>query len=737
MLTLSDNYIHHYYFHVGVRVQEMNTAQLQKMYDALNATYKDSGFQPWGEANAALRDEIHKVLVVRIAQDTLEEKKLQAIKDRERRNRENERMKRLEKKRVLRMIKENAISSAAKYVKEKENDRKIAERVNMVHVVAAAEIVAMKMLAVTSFVLILGVVLVALLVSNPLFSGCGIGVLFLVAFYMCYRAYKVTDIEPLVVTQEDLDSQIEEKEEELIGEFQCVATVHSLFLSCVVCLLIYHTATAMDVLRQQEIKFNKGQKLERQERKRAVRELKEKRRRDAELAAEKALEVAAMAASLEQDDVYVPTTDEQRRKELIAAEEEESRSISSSSSGSEEEEDDDEFVDEDEDVGEGAEDEFEADASGSNSRTNSRPTSASRPPAEGFVGMGRRLSSKLFSTSSSDLERGQLQRRPSMLQSFMGSVKGTPVASRTNSTVGPMELGGADLAQEASLPLPQSKPPLFAKMVSRLSSRNIDVGVAGVDRGADEPPEPPAPAEAKSSRFSLFGRKEEKKAVVEEVIDYSPVTLADVLRVLPASVQCVDMKENIARDALIMVSVQDVPFVYNYQAELYKKANTRVVNHGFSRPSSVAGGPAGVGEAVVPLSFVDGIASGSPPTTAGASPKEVMLPRPTVPKIWPITDRPYKSHSLQRLMDEVDHAHLTAQYAMAEQRDDDDDDDIPSATQKTGAVMFDGQPLPEINPQQTAYLKDKIQIAPNYSRRQLDAKGAENGGESAVVSELS
>ena len=301
MLTLSDNYIRHYYFHVGVRVQEMNTAQLQKMYDALNATYKDSGFQPWGEANAALRDEIHKVLVVRIAQDTLEEKKLQAIKDREIRNRENERMKRLEKKRVLRMIKENAISSAAKYVKEKENDRKIAERVNMVHVVAAAEIVAMKMLAVTSFVLILGVVLVALLVSNPLFSGCGIGVLFLVAFYMCYRAYKVTDIEPLVVTQEDLDSQIEEKEEELIGEFQCVATVHSLFLSCVVCLLIYHTATAMDVLRQQEIKFNKGQKLERQERKRAVRELKEKRRRDAELAAEKALEVAAMAASLEQD----------------------------------------------------------------------------------------------------------------------------------------------------------------------------------------------------------------------------------------------------------------------------------------------------------------------------------------------------------------------------------------------------------------------------------------------------
>jgi hypothetical protein len=199
----------------------MNTAQLQKMFDALSATAKDSGFRPWGAANEALRDEIEKVLVVRIAEDRIEEKKIQAIKDREMRARENERMKRQEKVRVMRMIKENAISSASKYVKECENERKIAERVNMVHVVAKAETLALKVLAGTLFFLILGVVLVALLVTDPLFSGCGIGFVFLVAFGMCYKAYKITDIEPLVVTQEELDRQVEEKEEELIGGCSC------------------------------------------------------------------------------------------------------------------------------------------------------------------------------------------------------------------------------------------------------------------------------------------------------------------------------------------------------------------------------------------------------------------------------------------------------------------------------------------------------------------------------------
>lgn len=196
----------------------MNTAQLQAMFDALNATAKDSGFKPWGDANKTLSAEIEKVLIVRIAEDKQEEKRLQTIKDRENRARENERMKRLEKKRVLRMIKENAMSSASKFVKEAENERKIAERVNMVHVVAEAETRAMKIVGATLAFLVVGIIGVALIVSNPLVSGSAIGGLFVLSFGMCFYAYKVTDIEPLVVTQEELDEQIEEKEDELIGE---------------------------------------------------------------------------------------------------------------------------------------------------------------------------------------------------------------------------------------------------------------------------------------------------------------------------------------------------------------------------------------------------------------------------------------------------------------------------------------------------------------------------------------
>jgi hypothetical protein len=511
----------------------------------------------------------------------------------------------------------------------------------------------------------------------------------------------------------------------------------------------------MEVLRQKEIQFRKKVKIEREERKRALRELKEKRRRDAEAAVEKAAEVAAMAAQLAQDDVYVPTSDERRRAEMIAAEEAENQSTSSSSSGSgsesgvelEDSDGEDSGVGED---AEGAGDEFDVQGShksGGNSRANSRPSSAG-DSTPGFAGMGRRLSSKLFSAvSRQDSGTGQLQRRPSMFQSFVGSFKGTPLMSRANSMIAPAETdadaasGQMDLAEEATQPLPASKPPLFAKMVSRLSGLNLDVGVATRGRGDDDDDddegteEAAAPVKkARSSRFSLFGgKKEEKVEVAEVAVDYRAVTLEDVLRVLPMSVQCVDMKEAIAKDALIVVSVQDVPYVYNYQALQFKKAAAAAVEkqglHGFNRPGSVSSATGDVTVGTV------GIASGAPsPAVGQTSPvspiPEIKLPAPNVPKLWPITDRAFKSHSLEKLMDEVDKAHLTAQYAADEQ----DLDDQPRAAEKAKPVMWDGKPLPELTAQQTEYLKDKIQLSPNYSRHLLDTRAAEMGGEKEVVS---
>ena len=45
-------------------------------------------------------------------------------------------------------------------------------------------------------------------VTNSLISGCGIGFVILVGIVVCVWAYKVTDVQPVVVTQEQLDQQV-------------------------------------------------------------------------------------------------------------------------------------------------------------------------------------------------------------------------------------------------------------------------------------------------------------------------------------------------------------------------------------------------------------------------------------------------------------------------------------------------------------------------------------------------
>lgn len=222
---------------IDARVQAMNTAQLQKMHDHLISTASSSGFRVWGEANKEVLEHFDKVLEVRLEEERKERKRIEALENKRARKEELERLKIVEAEKVMRMIRQTAMDKAAKTVRDNELKRQVAERLGMIQRVADAERKQWEMAAYLFVGVFVCITVVALTATTPLILGCCLGGIFAIAIYLSYRVYKITDIKPLVVTEEDLAKEIEIMQQSMVND-------------------------AMGILKQKEIEFKQRLKVE-------------------------------------------------------------------------------------------------------------------------------------------------------------------------------------------------------------------------------------------------------------------------------------------------------------------------------------------------------------------------------------------------------------------------------------------------------------------------------------------
>lgn len=214
-LLSEDKYSSDFSDRISERINELNAAQLQGIYNHLVATAKTSKSETWGWANRELVRKIEGVLKERVAEaekidKILEENRLKAVQ----KHRKIKEAK-IEQKRVMRMIAENARKTAEAAVREEEQKRVAEEKGETMIKVYKAEERRDEWWKRTAVFFIIGVVVVSATVKDLFILLPCLVVVFLITAILVYRAQQFTVIVPRVVDESELEMEIERRGEVL------------------------------------------------------------------------------------------------------------------------------------------------------------------------------------------------------------------------------------------------------------------------------------------------------------------------------------------------------------------------------------------------------------------------------------------------------------------------------------------------------------------------------------------
>eukprot|EP01033_Poteriospumella_lacustris_P007571 gene7571-gene8304 len=205
---------------IDERISVLNAAQLQGLYSHLSKTAGESKTELWRSANQDIVDRIKDTLEARMRQVAAEQKILEEYRLQEKQKKmavvEAER----EKDRVQQMIYQKAHDQAEKEVRDQEMAREAKEKLDIMQRVFQAEEKRNKCLMWTAGLFVLGLAVVVVGVyfladANIMFIGAGVGLVVIICVGLIIYAMRLTNIKPQQVLPEDIEAQINKREEEL------------------------------------------------------------------------------------------------------------------------------------------------------------------------------------------------------------------------------------------------------------------------------------------------------------------------------------------------------------------------------------------------------------------------------------------------------------------------------------------------------------------------------------------
>jgi hypothetical protein len=273
-LLTEDKYSGDFIDRVEERIQGLNAAQLQGIYNHLKVTSKEAKAPLWKAANTELMSKIEGILKIRTDEVHKEKKLLEEYYIKQRQKKQTKVIAAKEKIRVMEMVVGNARRHAEEDVKELELKRQTAERVAILQEIAKAEDRRdfwWKVLA-AFYVFALGGVCYAMRAQLFILIPA-VFFLTLVCLFLAYRAHLWTDIKPIVFTEDQIENQIEQKAE------------------------VFRKQALSDI-RERERKFQERTKRENKERRKLRKEKKAKDEQEIELLENERLERIAQAKML-------------------------------------------------------------------------------------------------------------------------------------------------------------------------------------------------------------------------------------------------------------------------------------------------------------------------------------------------------------------------------------------------------------------------------------------------------
>lgn len=260
-LLSEDKYSSDFSDRINDRIKELNAAQLQGIYNHLQATAKNSKSAIWLSANKELMSKIEGVLKERVAEaqkvdKILEESRLKAVQ-RKRKIKEAK----IEQKRVMAMIAENARKTAEAAVREEEVKRQADEKVEITAKVFKGEERRDMWWKRTAVFFVIGIVVPCVVIPDLFILIACLVFVTLVTLVLVYRAHQFTIVLPAPVDEDELEMEIERRSDVLKKK-------------------------AVSVLREKERKFEEQQRRDEEERKQRKAQKKAQLRFEAQLMAQ-------------------------------------------------------------------------------------------------------------------------------------------------------------------------------------------------------------------------------------------------------------------------------------------------------------------------------------------------------------------------------------------------------------------------------------------------------------------
>lgn len=217
-LLSEDKYGTEYMERIDERVQTLNAAQLQGLYNHLTKTANESRSKLWKDANNHLILKIKDVLAERVKAANEEKKIVQEARLKRSQKRRKQKESYMEQERVRQMIEKKAHDDAEKEVMEAEYQRQTAEKVAIMRQIVVAEDRRDFLWKVIVFVYfcLFGAIIAIFAVLFPVPIYITIAALFLitiVCLILAYRTYLLSIIKPIVIAPEYIEGQIEAKAE--------------------------------------------------------------------------------------------------------------------------------------------------------------------------------------------------------------------------------------------------------------------------------------------------------------------------------------------------------------------------------------------------------------------------------------------------------------------------------------------------------------------------------------------
>lgn len=688
---------------IDVRVQEMNTAQLKKMFEHLTAVASQSGFKVWGDANEELKSKVEKVLLVRLAEDEAEAKRVEAIQNKIARKKELEALKMAETRRVMAAMQKNAENEAWKKVKENVSNKRYEDRKSMPARVAVAENIQIRMLQYIFVGFVVSVVVLSIFITDPVILGPGISGIFLICIYWLYRAYWITDIQPILITDDDMKKEYDE----LVVEF---------------------LEKAHEVIRLKEIEFKKRVKREKIERKEAVKKRKERLAYEAQMKENDRIELEMLAkASLmgskaesfkenlsncaeEKTDDGNPGTNteeiEHKAEELLLSvgDRKKEEEVHNEESGVDKingnntvnvikgvsfnPEIEKQLVPEKPNAGEThdrLDSESESEESGDDEDSDDdgdyeleRESVATAPTREALA-----KASRLAEGAVTPI----LSRTPSLLAMARSSVKNLFAAA-------PVKLVVASASGVESDK--QSEVESDSRMDAMESGLPADNGELYGDPDAVQAFE----SDSVAGGIDVTVSRSAEADIVDQYEERSFISDKDSIRIYPGRVQCVDMKENFAKEAVIIATLQ--PFPMDYYLENNVRHPTSLFNSNFKISSN---------RTLVPEVF--------PKPTIMPDDNSIML-HPI--RVWHVTELTLDSISRQMELDQLRAEREQALTATIERKGD-----MVNSQSEKSALHATADPAPLSKTEQVKFSKlldpDYTKVLPNWTRSYMSTIG--------------